>query len=177
MADIWDDDIDTDDESELVRQLRKVIKDGKAKNEEYANELKTLRPTVRKTQLSDTLAKLGIKNPKIASLVPADIEPTEDSVKAWVDEYGDVFGVSASEGSTQSAGESNPPVQDSSTEVDDASAQQWQRIQSQSSQSGATTPDAESAQLAMLQAAAKAANGNSDLYFSYLKGELEIPTN
>ena len=176
MADIWDDDFEDEpiNESDLVKQLRKVIKDGKKANDELSGELKTLRPTVRKTQLAATLSKLGIKNPKIAGLVPADVEPTEDSVKAWVDEYGDVFGVSANE-PVESAGESSTaPVGESS--VDPDAAARFQRIQSQESQSGTTTPDQETAQIAMLQAAAKAANGNTDLYFAYLRGETAIPT-
>ncbi len=175
MADIWDDDIEADDESDLVRQLRAVIKAGKKVNDELDNELKTLRPTVRKTKLTDVLSQLGIKNPKIAGLVPADIEPTEDSVKAWVDEYGDVFGVTAGQSAAENSGEQSTDAEGAQT-VDDQTAGTWQRIQSQSSQSGVTTPDAESAQIAMLQAAAKAANGSSDLFSAYLNGEREIPT-
>lgn len=175
MADIWDDELEVEDESELVKQLRAVIKAGKKANEELTTEVNTLRPAVRSTKLASTLTKLGITNPKIAGLVPKDLEPTEDSVKAWVEEYGDVFGVTASQSSTEGSGESSTETGGESA-VDDENAARWSRIQSQSSQSGVTTPDAESAQLAMLQAAQKAANGNTDLFFSYLSGEREIPT-
>lgn len=176
MADIWDDDFDDEPqtESDLVKQLRKVIKDGKKVNDELSTELKTLRPTVRKTQLSNELEKLGIKNPKIASLVPSDVEPTEASVKAWVDEYGEIFGVTAGEPDKNSGEQSTESG--GTTSIDPAAAAQFERIQSQASQSGVTTPDAESAQIAMLQAAAKAANGSSELFSAYLNGEREIPT-
>lgn len=176
MADIWDDDIDVEDESELVKQLRAVIKAGKKANEELSAKVSSLEPEVRSTKLVKTLTKLGITNPKIAGLVPKDLEPTEDSVKAWVDEYGDLFGITANEGSGQSAQEDNSGASTGTPDVDSAAAAQWQKIQSQESQSGVTTPDQESAQIALLQAAAQAAKGNSDLFFSYLKGETEIPT-
>lgn len=178
MADIWDDDFDDEPatESDLVRQLRTVIKEGRKKNLEYETELNTLRPTVRKTQLADTLKSLGVTNPKIAGLVPKDVEPTEEAVKAWVDEYGDVFNIKTSETMNTTSGEQSTEETSDTGGVPPEQAEQWQRIQSQTSQAGASTPDAESAQLAMLQAAAKAANGNSDKYFAYLTGELALPT-
>jgi uncharacterized protein YdiU (UPF0061 family) len=179
MADIWDDDFEDEPqtESELVKQLRAVIRAGKKKNDEYEQELSTLRPTVRKTQLSETLAKLGVTNPKIAGLVPKDVEPTEESLKAWVEDYRDIFNITT-DAATNDAPNATNAVGDAngSTDVDSDTAQQWQRIQSQQSQAGASTPDQESAQLAMLQSANKAANGNTDLFLAYLRGEQPIPT-
>jgi len=176
MPDIWDDDIDADDENDLVRQLRAVIKAGKKQNQEYETELSTLRPTVRKTQLAETLKELGVSNPKIIGLVPKDVEPTKESLKAWVDEYGDVFNIKVEAAATEGSGEQSTDQANSESDVPADQAEQWQRIQSQASQSGVTTPDAETAQLAQLQAAARAANGNSELYFAYLTGEKQIPT-
>jgi DNA uptake protein ComE-like DNA-binding protein len=34
-------------------------------------------------------------NKKIASFIPSDIDPTEESLSKWLNEYGDVFGVTA----------------------------------------------------------------------------------
>jgi uncharacterized protein YdiU (UPF0061 family) len=179
MADIWDDDFEDNPqtESELVKQLRAVIKAGKKKNDEYEAEIATLRPAVRKTQLSETLAKLGVTNPKIAGLVPKDVETTEESLKAWVEDYRDIFNIKTSVESTDSSADNGSAGSTGDTTgVDNDTAAQWQRIQSQQSQSGVTTPDAETAQLAMLMAAQKAAEGNTDLFFSMLKGEVPIPS-
>lgn len=177
MADIWDDDFEDDqpqNESELVKQLRKVIKDRNAEKKALEDELGTLRPRVRKTAVSEILNGLKV-NPKIAGLIPSTVDANEESIKAWVDEYGDLFGAApgpAGDGEQpEGEGSSNPE-----TVVDQAAASQWNRIQTQESQSGVTTPDQESAQLAMLQAAATAAKGSPDLYFAYLSGEKPIPT-
>lgn len=173
MADIWnDEDLEFADESDLVRQLRAVIKSGKKANEAYEQELTTLRPAVRATSVSSILTGLGVTNPKVAKLIPSDIEANEESIKAWVEEYGDVFGASTSGASSQTTTD----VVTDTTSVPQETVDQWQRIQNQGSQQGASTPDTETAQLAQLQAAAKAANGNSDLYFAYLSGETPIPT-
>jgi len=175
MASFWDDDIEAEDESDLVKQLREVIKKGKKANEEYETELKQLRPQVRNASVSDILSGLKV-NPKIAKVIPSDVEASEEAVKAWLDEYGDLFGAAPSqdEGAAISV-ESNKDEEDGPG-FDPNAAAQWQRIQTVGSQSGVTTPDAESAQLAMLQAAATAANGDADKYFAYLKGEVPIPT-
>jgi hypothetical protein len=172
MANFWDDDIEAEDESDLVKQLREVIKKGKKANEEFETELKQLRPQVRTASVSSILSGLKV-NPKIAKVIPSDVEANEEAVKAWLDEYGDLFGAqSQATGDDSSAQTEEEDVQ----EFDPNAAAQWQRIQTVGSQSGVTTPDAESAQLAMLQSAAKAADGNADKYFAYLKGEIPIPT-
>jgi hypothetical protein len=171
MADIWDDDYEDQptNESDLVKQLRAKIREDKKKYEELDKELKTLRPQVRKQSVSNILSNLKV-NPKIAALIPQDIEANEEAIKGWVTEYGDLFNLGAPQGTEQ-----NQEEQNQTSSVDPNTAQQWDRIQSQESQSGVSTPDKEAQDLAMLQAAADAAGGNSDLLFAYLKGELPIP--
>jgi hypothetical protein len=177
MVDIWDDEFDADTESELVKQLRAVIKAGKAKNDEQAAELKALRPAVRKQTVAEILKGLNVTNPKIAGLVPSDIDTTPEAIKAWVDEYGDIFGASAtSTTSTDPAPTEEPVDQDENDGLDENIRAQWQRVQSIDSQAGVTTPDKESEQIAMLQAADKASGGDSELFFAMLKGEVPIPS-
>jgi hypothetical protein len=43
-------------------------------------------------QSKDALASRGV-NSKIASFIPQDIDPTEESVSKWLEDYADVFGV------------------------------------------------------------------------------------
>jgi hypothetical protein len=174
MSDIWeDDDIEVDNESDLVKQLRKIIKDGKKQNQEYLEELNKLRPQVRVNSLTGILNDLKV-NPKVAKLIPSDLEVSEESIKGWLDEFGDVFGIAAPQESPAAQDSDGAPAAPANVEPDVAA--QWQRIQSQESQSGVTTPDKEAQDIAMLTAAAQAANGDSDAFFAMLKGELPIPS-
>jgi hypothetical protein len=175
MADIWDDEFDdVADESDLVKQLRAVIKSGKAENSQLKEEVTTLRPAVRKQAVTSVLSKFNV-NPKIAGLIPESVGADEESIKTWINEYGDLFGASASE-DADGSGSSTKTDQGNGSSVSTEQQQTWERIQSRGQSTQETTPDADAQQIAMLTAAAKAANGNSELYFAYLKGEEQIPT-
>ena len=95
-----DDDFTTDDSSnDLVKQLRKA---SKAKDKEL-NELKAQFESLNKAQrdraIKDALASRGV-NSKIASFIPQDIDPTEESVSKWLEDYADVFGIEVSQNQT-----------------------------------------------------------------------------
>jgi len=101
-----DDDFTTDDSSnDLVKQLRKA---SKAKDKEL-NELKAQFESLNKAQrdraIKDALASRGV-NSKIASFIPQDIDPTEESVSKWLEDYADVFGIET--GQTQATPNVNP---------------------------------------------------------------------
>ena len=101
-----DDDFTTDDSSnDLVKQLRKA---SKAKDKEL-NELKAQFESLNKAQreraIKDALASRGV-NSKIASFIPQDIDPTEESVSKWLEDYADVFGIET--GQTQAQPNVNP---------------------------------------------------------------------
>ena len=92
-----DDDFTMDDSSnDLVKQLRKA---SKAKDKEL-NELKAQFESLNKAQreraIKDALASRGV-NSKIASFIPQDIDPTEESVSKWLEDYADVFGIELSQ--------------------------------------------------------------------------------
>jgi hypothetical protein len=172
----WNDD---DEETPLVKRLREEIKtrdtrlaelDGTLA--EQKKELTSLRPQVRLTSVREVLSDLKV-NPKVAKLIPSDVEVTKDAVSAWLDEYGDVLGIQKQEQTattteTQVSGEgATAPL------VTDETANQWERIQNQDSASGATTPDKETKDLAALTSAYNAARkeGGSDAFFAFLRGE------
>ena len=95
--DYEEDDFDTEDTSnDLVKQLRKATK---AKDKELA-ELKAqfehLNKAQRERAIKDALESRGV-NSKIASFIPQDIDPTEESVSKWLAEYADVFGIEVSQ--------------------------------------------------------------------------------
>jgi hypothetical protein len=47
-------------------------------------------------------------NKKISAFIPQDLDPTEESLSKWLDDYGDVFGLDTTE--------SNQPVVDQATQ-------------------------------------------------------------
>ena len=94
--DYEDDDFDTNDGGDLVKQLRKATK---AKDKELAElkaQYESLAKSNRERAIKDALASRGV-NTKIASFIPQDIDPTEESVSKWLENYADVFGVQQAE--------------------------------------------------------------------------------
>ena len=90
--DYEDDDFDTDTSNDLVKQLRKATK---AKDKELAElkaQYESLAKANRERAIKDALASRGV-NSKIASFIPQDIDPTEESVSKWLEDYADIFGV------------------------------------------------------------------------------------
>jgi uncharacterized protein YdiU (UPF0061 family) len=86
-----DDDFDTNDSSnDLVKQLRKASK----QKDKELNELKAQFESLNKAQR------------EIASFIPQDIDPTEESVSKWLEDYADVFGIET--GQTQATPNVNP---------------------------------------------------------------------
>jgi hypothetical protein len=48
----------------------------------------------RERAIKDVLEARGV-NKKIASFIPTDLDPTEESLSKWLDDNGDVFGIQA----------------------------------------------------------------------------------
>jgi hypothetical protein len=90
-----DEDDDLTQESsnnDLVKQLRKATKQKDKELAELKAQYESLSKAQRERAIKDTLASRGV-NSKIASFIPADIDPTEESVSKWLEDYADVFGV------------------------------------------------------------------------------------
>jgi len=103
--DYEDDDFETTDGGDLVKQLRKATK---AKDKELAElkaQYESLAKANRERAIKDALASRGV-NSKIAAFIPQDIDPTEESVSKWLNDYADVFGVDA--GSSQATPNVDP---------------------------------------------------------------------
>lgn len=86
-----DEDEEYVDETTLLRQLRKQLKDAQKRDAEREAELARLRGADRERSLSEVLAAKGL-NSKVAKLYPKDAEATPEAVDTWLSEYGDVFG-------------------------------------------------------------------------------------
>jgi chorismate mutase len=92
--DYEDDDFETssNDGNDLVKQLRKATKQKDKELAELKAQFDTLSKANRERAIKDALASRGV-NSKIASFIPQDIDPTEESVSKWLEDYADVFGV------------------------------------------------------------------------------------
>jgi hypothetical protein len=95
-----DDDFDTNDSSnDLVKQLRKASKQKDKELNELKAQFESLNKAQRERAIKDALASRGV-NSKIASFIPQDIDPTEESVSKWLEDYADVFGIEVSQTQT-----------------------------------------------------------------------------
>jgi hypothetical protein len=101
-----DDDITTNDSSnDLVKQLRKASKQKDKELQELRAQFDNLSKGQRERAIKDVLASRGV-NSKIASFIPQDIDPTEESLSKWLDDNGDVFGIES--GQTQATPNVDP---------------------------------------------------------------------
>jgi hypothetical protein len=101
-----DDDFDTNDSSnDLVKQLRKASKQKDKELNELRAQFDGLNKSQRERAIKDALAARGV-NGKIAAFIPQDIDPTEESVSKWLEDYADVFGIEVSQ--TQATPNVNP---------------------------------------------------------------------
>ena len=95
-----DDDFTFDDSSnDLVKQLRKASKQKDKELNELKAQFESLNKSQRERAIKDALASRGV-NSKIASFIPQDIDPTEESVSKWLEDYADVFGIETSQTQT-----------------------------------------------------------------------------
>jgi len=109
-----DDDFTNDSSNDLVKQLRKASKQKDKELQELRAQFENLSKGQRERAIKDVLATRGV-NSKIASFIPQDIDPTEESLSKWLDDYADVFGFE----STQSQASPN---------VDPAQAAAYKRM-------------------------------------------------
>jgi hypothetical protein len=104
--DYEDDDFDTDSSgNDLVKQLRKATKQKDKELAEMKAQFETLNKAQRDRAIKDALASRGV-NSKIAAFIPQDIDPTEESVSKWLEDYADVFGYESNQ--TQATPNVNP---------------------------------------------------------------------
>lgn len=94
-----EDDFDTNDSSDLVKQLRKAAKQKDKELAELRSQFEGLSKAQRERSIKDALERRGV-NQKIASFIPQDIDPTEESVSKWLEDYADVFGIDLGQNQT-----------------------------------------------------------------------------
>ena len=99
--DYEDDDFDTpsNDGNDLVKQLRKANKQKEKELADLKTQFESISKSNRERAIKDALASRGV-NSKIAAFIPQDIDPTEESVSKWLEDYADVFGIETSQTQT-----------------------------------------------------------------------------
>ena len=104
--DYEDDDFEMDSSgNDLVKQLRKATKQKDKELSELKAQFENLNKAQRERVIKDALASRGV-NSKIAAFIPQDIDPTEESVSKWLEDYADVFGIETNQ--TQATPNVNP---------------------------------------------------------------------
>lgn len=132
VSDFYDD--DNDNESNLVKDLRKQLKDANKRASDLESKVGEFSSRDRARSLAEVLTSKGV-NAKVAALIPSDVDG-EEAVSKWLDEYGDVFGVKPA-----------PPA------LEDDDVAQMRGVQDLTSTGGATTPGREAAAEAYLNEA------------------------
>ena len=105
----WDedeDDLDTDNEvqmdgSDLLKKLRKAKRNDEKRIKELTEQLEGLSKAQRERTVKEVLEKKGV-NPKAQRLILKDLEDiSEESVNTWLDDNGDLFGLTKEPAVTQ----------------------------------------------------------------------------
>lgn len=87
---------DDANDSDLVKNLRKALKEANTKRAEAERTLAERAKTDRTRALADVLKEKGVPE-KAAKYFPADVDPTPEAVDKWLEEDGDLFGVAKQE--------------------------------------------------------------------------------
>lgn len=93
--DEFDFDTDSGDGSDLVKQLRKQIKELSGALRERDEQLEYFQTVTRDQEIGEILVEYGV-NPRISQFVPDDIED-EDQLVDWLNSNAEVFGIEAVE--------------------------------------------------------------------------------
>ena len=101
----WDedeDDLDTDNEtqmdgSDLLKKLRKAKRNDEKRIKELTEQLEGLSKSQRERTVKEVLERKGV-NPKAQRLILKDLDDiTEESVNNWLEDNGDLFGLTQPE--------------------------------------------------------------------------------
>jgi hypothetical protein len=87
-----DDMFEEEDQTGGLTNLRKADRAKSKRIKELETELESLRNFQHQSVVSSVLNERGV-NPKIAAFIPSNITSDAESIGAWLDENGEVFGV------------------------------------------------------------------------------------
>ena len=79
-------------ESDLLKQLRKELKNKSKMLSEMEGQLSSIKTEQRQNVIKSVLESKGV-SPKIAKFIPSDIEASPEAVDNWIADNADVFGL------------------------------------------------------------------------------------
>lgn len=95
----WEDEEDFDldnnskpNDSDLLKQLRKELKNKTKALSELETQVNGFRQSQREATIKSVLESKGV-SPKIAKFIPADIETSPEVISGWIEDNADVFGL------------------------------------------------------------------------------------
>lgn len=175
MGNAYDDEFDDDlsgHDTDLVKQLRKQLRDKDKELTTLKDELGTLRTQTRTASLSELLEAKGV-NPKAAKFYPSDLAVDEESLAKWLEGDGDLFAATSA------------PTQEQATEAEDETsggdadqadvpewARDYLRIQQQEQAGETVTAKSNPAKLQGLLAASQNAKSSTDFITALQSGQL-----
>lgn len=130
--DMYDHSDEMPSDSNLVKKLRSKIDELAARAKDLESENQSLKGQSRKQTLSSALASRGYPA-KIAAFIPADVEPTDEAIDAWLSEFGDVFGGAVAQSTQEEAVQQAPVIVGSA-----ADAEAYRRMSA--AENGASAP-------------------------------------
>ena len=81
------------DGNDLVKQLRKSLRDAEKRNKELETAVSEYNTQKRQQTIQSVLAERGV-NPAIAEFIPSDIDSTDvEALNNWLDSKGEIFGI------------------------------------------------------------------------------------
>lgn len=89
----WEDEYDEGETLQGPKALRQLYEKQKREKADLEKQLEGLTARVRQQELSGQFASRGIPE-KAVGLFPKDLDPTEENIKKFVADYGDLFNVS-----------------------------------------------------------------------------------
>lgn len=156
MAQQWDVDEDQQDGTDLVRDLRRQLKELSKRNSELETSLENVSKQSRARTVADFVKSKGLDE-KVAKLIPSSVEASDEGLQGWLSEFGDVFGLRPVSGDAAEADAGTPEQA-----VDPEVRGQLQRVQQVTPAASASAPD--------LEARIKSA-GSAEELMAVLRGE------
>lgn len=106
----YDDDETTQQQKQGGGGLRAQLEAALKKNKELETKLADTDAKLRKEAVNRIISSKGYK-PKVAKLIPREVEPTDEAITKWLEDYADIFNLEKKEedeGEKPAPAEPNP---------------------------------------------------------------------
>lgn len=129
---------ETGEDSKLVKDLRRQLKEQAKRDAEREKQLTELTNRDRQRTLTEALTAKGV-SPKLARFYPADAETTDEAIAGWLTENADAFGAAATTETTAPDPGEGKQEEPAEPVVDPATEWAYRRMQAASLVGGTAT--------------------------------------